>query len=329
MSDAAPPCDVSVAIVTFDSAECLPELLAALREQTGVTFEVHVVDNASRDATRALLARADGIEVTCNAENVGFGRAQNQIAARCRGRHVLMLNPDVRFASDLLARLVGWLDAHPEIALAGPRVLEGDARHEFAPRRSYPGEAMVPLGDDARDGIAWLNGCCLIVRREVLASLGGFDPDFFLYGEEIDLCLRARRAGHRIGWCGEAVVHHLQQRSQTGSSADERARRLFAGIATFWEKHHRASDLRQMLRFQVWTCRALLLAAPLLARVARRWPALAPERVRARGAVCRQRLAALQGRKPSLAELPWPIALRHLVLLRRWIRDGAPPLDDY
>jgi GT2 family glycosyltransferase len=328
MSDAA--CDVSVSVVTYDSARCLPGLLAGLRAQTGVTFETLVVDNGSRDDTRALLARADGIDVTLNEDNVGFGRAHNQTLARCRGRYVLLLNPDVRFASDLLARLVAWLDAHPECALAGPRVLEGDVRREFPPRRSYPGEAMVPLDrDDARGAIAWLNGCCLIARREVLDALRGFDPDFFLYGEEVDLCLRARRAGHVLGFCPDAVVHHLQQQSQTAIGAEERSRRLFEGIATFWEKHHQPADVRRMLRFQSWACRFVLLAAPILPLVARRWPSFDVARIRARGAVCRQRLGVARGARATLRELPYAIALRHVTLLQRWIRDRALPLDDY
>jgi GT2 family glycosyltransferase len=324
--------DVSVSIVLFDSSACLPDLIAALRAQTGVPFETFVIDNASRDAdvARRQLADAQLGDVTWNAENVGYGRAHNQNLARFRGRYVVLLNPDVRFGADLLAHLVRFMDAHLDVAIAGPRVLEGVTRREFQPRRFYPGEGMVPLEPDLdRTEIGWLNGCCLIVRRSVLQALGGFDPDYFLYAEETDLCLRARRAGHRIGWCPNAEAHHLHLQSQLRSDADERSRRLFRGVATFWAKHYRPADVRRMAWFQLWTCRVLLVGRPLLAALARRWSVLAPERVRARRDVCRELMTTNGMRPASLGDLPVRIALRQLALLRRWLVHRHVPLDDY
>jgi hypothetical protein len=331
MTGTAAP-DVSVSVVMFESADCLVDLIAALRAQTDVTLEAFFVDNASRDAdvARRHLAREQLGTVTWNTDNVGFGRAHNQNLARFRGRYVLLLNPDVRFGPEVLAQLVRFLDANPDVAIAGPRILEGGSRHEFRPRRFYPGEGMVPLeaGLD-RAEIAWLNGCCLLVRRTVLQELGGFDPDYFLYAEETDLCLRARRAGHRIGWCPTAEAHHLHHQSQLGSGAEERSLRLFRGVATFWEKHYPPADVRRMARFQVWTCRVLLAARPLLSRVARRWTVLAPERVRARLDVCRELMAGHGMRPSALTDLPVRIVLRQIALLHRWLVHRDLPLDDY
>lgn len=322
--------DVSVSVVTFDSAGCLGDLVAALRAQTGVSFEAFFVDNGSGDATAEMLRGAGFGDLILNPTNVGFGRAHNQNLSRFRGRHVVILNPDVRFGTDLLAHLVGYLDTQPGVAIAGPRVLEGPERREFAPRRWYPGEGMVPLEDRRPHGeIAWVSGCCMIVRRPVLEALGGFDPDYFLYAEEIDLCLRARRAGHRIGWCPSAAVHHLQHQSQPDTSAEERSRLLFRGIVTFWEKHYRPTDVRRMLRFQLWACEVLLSAGPVLRTLSRRWPALAEDRLRARRAVCGERLRARGSRGRLLAELPLRILLRQVELLARWVRQRRLPLDDY
>jgi GT2 family glycosyltransferase len=205
--------DVSVSIVTFESTHCLADLIADLRAQIGSSFEVLIVDNGSRDAdvARRCLGGESFVEVTWNANNVGFGRAHNQNLSRFRGRYVLLLNPDVRFGPELFARLTAFLDARPDVGIAGPRIVEGPFRREFLPRRFYPGDGMVPLepGFD-RGEIAWLNGCCLMLRRSVLEALGGFDPDYFLYAEETDLCLRARRAGVRIGCPTEAHHEHQQ-----------------------------------------------------------------------------------------------------------------------
>ncbi|MGH7894701.1 MAG: glycosyltransferase family 2 protein, partial [Candidatus Binatia bacterium] len=214
--------------------------------------------------------------------------------------------------------------------IAGPRIVEGSSRREFPPRRFYPGEGMVPLepGFDRCD-IAWLNGCCLMIRRSVLEALGGFDPDYFLYAEETDLCLRARRAGLRIGWCPSAEAYHDHQQSQSGSCAEERSRRLFRGVATFWEKHYRPADVRRMVRFQAWSCCLLLAAEPALRALGRRWPALEPTRVRARRDVCREWMAGHGMRPAAFTDLPVSIALRQVALLRHWFVHRRLPLDDY
>ena len=322
--------DLSVSIVTFDSAPCLPDLLDGIRTQTGVTFETFFVDNGSRDATRASLVRQALGAVTLHDENIGFGRAHNRNLGRFRGRYVLFLNPDVRFGPTLFAQLTAFLDAHPDVAIAGPRVREGVARREFPPRRFYPGEGMVALEPGLRRReIAWIQGCCLIIRRQILETLGGFDPDFFLYAEETDLCLRARRAGHRIGCCDTVEVHHLQDQLLWDGDATERLRQLFRGVATFCDKHYGTSDVRRMIRFQYWTCRLLLGLEPTLRIAARRWPRLAPQRVRARLDVCRNAMTRHRMQPASFADLPLRIMLRQLRLLAYAMVHWKPPLDDY
>jgi GT2 family glycosyltransferase len=322
--------DLSVSVVTFDSAPWLPELLDLIRTQTGVSFETFFVDNGSRDTTRAYLARQSLGAVTLHDENVGFGRAHNRNLGRFRGRHVLLLNPDVRFGPELFTRLTAFLDARPDVAIAGPRVLEGAARREFAPRRFYPGEGMVAIEPGLRRReIAWLQGCCLIIRRDVLEKLGGFDPEFFLYTEETDLCLRARRAGYRIGWCDSVEVHHLQDQLLWDAETSERLRQLFRGVATFCEKHYAARDVRRMIRFQHAMCRLLLGAGPALRIAARRWPRLAPQRVRARLDVCRDSMTRHRMRSAALTDLPVRIVLRQLRLLAHGMLHWTLPLDDY
>jgi GT2 family glycosyltransferase len=220
--------DVSVSIVLFDSSACLPDLIAALRAQTGVPFETFVIDNASRDAdvARRQLADAQLGDVTWNAENVGYGRAHNQNLARFRGRYVVLLNPDVRFGPDLLDHLVRFMDAHLDVAIAGPRVLEGVTRREFQPRRFYRAKAWCRSSGSRPLEIGWLNGCCLIVRRSVCrrsaASIG------LPYAEETDLCSRARRRAIASDGVRNAEAHHLHLQSQLRSDADERSRRPFA-----------------------------------------------------------------------------------------------------
>jgi len=124
-------------------------------------------------------------------------------------------------------------------------------------------------------------------------------------------------------------VHHLQHQSQPGVDAEERARRLFRGIATFWERHHTPADVRRMLRFQALACRLLLALGPVQRTLSRRWPALDASRLRGRLAVSRERLAVAPPAAHRLAEVPLGIALRQVSLLASWLAHGAAPLDDF
>lgn len=315
---------VSVAIVTYNSAHTLSTLTASLQAQRGVDFEVLITDNASTDETVELLEELQPGACRRNLENSGYTRAQNQNIARSQGRYVLFLNPDVSFGGELLAQMAQFLDAHPEFAIAGPMVLEGPDGTGFPPRLFYPGEGMSPLEPGwVRTEIAWVNGCCLMIRREVLEELHGLDTAFFLYQEETDLCFRARRRGHRIGWCQAAELQHSGKQSQTHLSKLERARRVYEGNVTFWQKHYPAHKVAAMMRFQVWACRLLLWLSLSVSSL----PGVGREALLARLAVCEE-WQRIHGSKARWAEI-CRVLVRQSQLMARWALRGAYPLDDY
>jgi GT2 family glycosyltransferase len=330
VSGASTDPQLSVSIVTYNSARCLPVFLESLRRQTTVAWEAFFFDNASQDDTRALIQKAGLGELVSSDANIGYGRGHNSNFARFRGRYLLLLNPDLQFGPELFAGLVKYLDAHAEVALAGPRVLEGAARRPFPPRHFYPGEGMIALERGLRrQEIAWLSGCCLIVRRAAFDTLAGFDRDYFLYQEDADLCLRARRAGYRIGYADESVVHHLHRQSQPELSEYEYARRVFGRSAVFWEKHYPPRDVLRIVRFQYWISRLLLGLEP-----ARRWTppwpsVLSAPRLRARRDVCLEWLNRNGHGRVGLTGFPGKIALRHCHVVVEWLRQRRFPLDDY
>ena len=311
--------DVSIAIVTYHSALVLDALTQDLRAQRDVSYEVLFTDNGSTDGTVETLANLWPGRTQANSSNLGYTAAQRQNLARAAGRYVLFLNPDTRFDATLVKQLRHFLDSHPQFAIVGPSVQEGD-RIPFPPRRFYPGEGMLPLlpGWD-RDEIAWVNGCCLMIRREVLDDLGGPDPDFFLYQEETDLCWRARQRGHRIGWCPEATVRHQGKHSQAELNRVDNLRLVYQGNVRFWEKHYAPEAVVAMMRFQLLLCAVLPASGSM--------PGLQSEALHARASVCRDWIA--KNHRP----LHWPTALRIVArqfsLLWRWRRSGVFPLDDY
>ena len=213
--------DLAVIVVSTDQARWLPRCLATLREHAGpLELDIVVVDNGARRETRTLIESAypDVRLVVC--ENRGFGHANNQALDTVDARYVLFLNPDTELLSGTLAEVVATLDARPEIGLAGVRQLDvegtvcptmrrfpsvtrafGDALGlERLPNRpGWLGEREVRLDRyDTEFEDDWTIGSFLLVRREALEGAGRFDERFFVYSEEVDFCLRVRRAGWQI-----------------------------------------------------------------------------------------------------------------------------------
>jgi GT2 family glycosyltransferase len=178
-----------------------------------------------------------------------------------------------------------------------------------------------------RKEYAWISGCCLAIRRAALEQVGGFDPGYFLYQEETDLCLRVRRAGYRIAWCPELEVEHAGQQSQTEFSEYERARKLFEGTAQFLRKHYGTRQLNSMFRFQHLGTSTLLGVSRMLPKSAwLRARPFRPERMRARRDVSREWLDRLGLRTFLLLDpVFWKITLRQLEVFLEYLRSGRFP----
>jgi Predicted glycosyltransferases len=322
--------DVSISIVSYENESCIDSLLSDLRAQRGISWEAFVFDNASSDDTVRLLSKASDVRLFASDENTGYSAAHNRNIAVSRGRYVLVLNADVRFPPDLLARLAEHLDSHSAEALAGPTVLEGNSRQPFPPRHYYPGEGMIELEPALdRSEIAWLNGCCLMARRDVLNELGGFDEDFFLYQAETDLCLRARRAGHSLGWVKDVTVHHLHRQSQRNISEYEYSRRLFEGSSVFWRKHYSPADVVRMARFQILMSASVIPLDKPLSLLGVLPTTLSRDRLRARRDVCRRLLSFFPTTRDNHSSFGTRIASRQSRLALEWMRQRRFPIDDY
>jgi GT2 family glycosyltransferase len=242
---------VSAVVVTYNSAACIEACLASLQRQEHVLNEIIVVDNQSADHTVELVRNCDpGIHLLTNQSNVGFGRACNQGADISHGRYLYFLNPDARFErQDGLRQLCHVMELNPNWGLAGTRILSPDGTNEAAPALDYPSQRHCRRDFSRLPGkIAWVLGASMFMRREVFAALGGFDPQFFLYSEETDLCLRVRQHGLEIGFVPEVTVRHIGQVSERGNDQYETRLRSMTGLHRFWAKHYPAGDVVRMVR---------------------------------------------------------------------------------
>lgn len=222
--------DLSVIVVSYNTAGLLPEMLDTLRASfAGYSAEIIFVDNNSSDDSVEVIRRiSPHSKLIVNAENVGFGRANNQALVHAQGRYVLLLNTDAFVAPNALAVSVGYLDRNPACGILGVRLIGRDgilqpcarffptALNLFLQRsglaRFAPGVQMVD--DMAWDHASikpcdWVVGCFLMIRREVVDRIGLFDPRYFLYYEEVDLCLAAKRAGWEVIFNPDTTVVHI------------------------------------------------------------------------------------------------------------------------
>lgn len=233
MTDAA-DIDVSIIIVSYNTRAMTLACLASIGAQTHrVSTEIIVVDNNSPDGSAQAIGEvAPHARLLARADNLGFARANNLAAEIAQGEHLLLLNPDTIILDRAIERLLAFACAHPEAGICGGRTLHADGRLDptcafarmtpwsllcrttglanlFPSSPLFNSEPMPGWQRDTAREVDVIAGCFLMVRRDLWQRLGGFDPAFFMYGEEADLCLRARALGARPMLAPEATIIHL------------------------------------------------------------------------------------------------------------------------
>jgi GT2 family glycosyltransferase len=209
---------ISVVVVNWRAGERLGACLGSLEAEDAAGLEVVLVDNASPDdSTAAATAGRPWVRVVWAEENGGFAMGANRGAAQATGEVLVFLNPDARLRPGALAALSEALMASTEAGVAGGALLDESGRVQPAWARFGPlAHALLdttPIRALARArrepyGVDWVYGTFMAVKRPVFEALGGFDPAYFLYGEDMDLCHRARAAGARVLYVpGAAAVH--------------------------------------------------------------------------------------------------------------------------
>lgn len=209
-------------MVAFDSAAVLPACLEALARNAVPAL---VVDNASRDGS-AEIAERRGARVLRNRGNEGYGRANNRGARLLDHPYLLIVNPDVVLEAGAADELLAAAARYPDAGLFAPRIHEGEGRLFFQPRSLLSaylpnpgGRLVLPEGDCCAP---FLSGACLMVRRDLFLSFGGFDERIFLFYEDDDLCRRIAESG-----CALVHVHAAVARHGRGRSSAPRPGRIF------------------------------------------------------------------------------------------------------
>jgi len=204
---------VTVVLVTFHSAHCAPELGRALAGFPHVTL----VDNASTDDTlaqfRQHLPRAS---LLANERNLGFGAANNRGIWAADTEFVLLLNPDCVLSAEAVGQLVRCADSYPHAAMIGPQLLDRSGRDDISYTWAPNTWSAQGPGAEAEACVGFISGACMLIRREAMLKIKGFDEGFFLYYEDTDLCLRLAQQFGELIVAPQARVTHLSRGSSGG-----------------------------------------------------------------------------------------------------------------
>jgi len=250
---------LAIIIVSYNSRGELESALHALTDTPPkVTHTIVVVDNASTDSTPAYVREHwPSVRLIASESNLGFSQANNLGIRSTSSELVLLANPDTIVTAAAVERLVSIIDRLPEVAIVGPRIVDGRGRPELSfgamisPWAELRQKILVRGNDRGWGPIAelvdrmtrrprrvdWVSGACLLIRRSDLDEVGGFDPRFFMYAEDVDLCAAVRARGRAVFFAAEPEVVHLRGRS--GASAPVLVRDAYRrSQIAFYAKHH-------------------------------------------------------------------------------------------
>ncbi len=295
--------DVSILVVSYNTKELTLACLNSIASQTrDVSYEVIVVDNASHDGSAELIQSHPAVtKLIALDDNIGFAQANNLAATEAVGEHLLLLNPDTVVIDRAIDRLVGFARCCPAAGIWGGRTLFADGALNpasfwgrmtpwnlfcrasgltgvFANTTLFNGEAV---GGDRRETIRYVDivsGAFLLIERGLWQKLRGFDPQFFMYGEEADLCLRAQEFGAAPLVTPEATIIHYGGASE--KAREDKMVRLLSAKALLIKRHFAPGTRRlgltlnalwPLTRFLVFTVAGIATGASTLRKTATVW----------------------------------------------------------
>jgi GT2 family glycosyltransferase len=231
---------LSIIIVNYKVKDLLAQTIRSLVSADDFDkCEVIVIDNNSRDGSKELIKTdfsfVKYIELRTN---MGFGKACNAAAKKARGKFLLMLNPDTIISKNTLSFGMNYLSKMPEVGILGPKILNQDGSFQFQCRRSFPTPlnafaymtgiskimpkskvfgaynlTYLPIDEECNPDA--VSGACFFIPKSLYLKVNGFDEQFFMYGEDLDLCAKVKQAGYLVKYSPETEIIHFKGRSST------------------------------------------------------------------------------------------------------------------
>ncbi len=259
--------ELSIIIVNYNVKEFLQNLLHSIEKASlNISHEIIIVDNASDDGSVELIReKFPSVKLIVNTENLGFGKANNQALELAKGKYLLLINPDTIVSEDTLDKMIRFFEDSTEAGLAGCKILNPDGTLQLACRRSFPGPwtsfckvtglsnlfpksklfsryNLTYLDEDQTYEVDAISGSFMMMKKETYDKVGGFDEEFFMYGEDLDLCYRIQQAGFKVFYVHTTQIIHYKGESTKRSRLDE-TKVFYDAMHLFVKKHFSSSFL--------------------------------------------------------------------------------------
>lgn len=241
---------VSVCIVNWNTRNLLYKCVQSIRTLTrGVNYEIIIVDNDSKDNSIALVKKyCPECIIVESRENLGFGKGNNKAVRKASGKYIFYLNPDTELITNAIYKMYKCLEDNGTYGAVGVRLVGPDGKIQFTCARTFPtpfrqfsylsmlnrlfpNSRMLSAVEmdywdhsDSRE-VDCISGACIMVRKEIVDQLNGFDENIFMYAEDVDLCFRIKERGWKIYYLATELIFHHE-----GASSKKRADRYFSTV---------------------------------------------------------------------------------------------------
>lgn len=255
---------LTIIIVSYNVRYFLEQCLCSVKESIKDVgdVEVMVVDNASTDGSiQYLKDKFPFASFIANKENTGFSRANNQALRQAKGQYILFLNPDTILPEDVFTKTLAFLDEHPEAGALGVKMIDGGGRFLKESKRglptawasfckmagltaAYPHSKLFAryylghLQENITQPVDVLSGAFMLARKDVLDAEGGFDEQFFMYAEDIDLSYRIQKAGYRNYYFADTCIIHFKGESTKKDA--QYVKQFYKAMHQFVRKHYKS-----------------------------------------------------------------------------------------
>lgn len=229
--------NISGSIVVYNKPDDAYKTVESVLKHTGDNFSLYIIDNASRDKINEMLKKHfDANYIDLN-ENLGFGKGHNKVLDKINSRYHFVINPDILINENTINNLCDFMDAHPDVAIACPKVLHPDGSIQYIAKRRPNFLALVSrrirlpflkglenkylareMDQNIDFEVDFCTGCFFVIRTDVFKEVGGFDPDYFLYFEDADITMRAKQKGKAWYVPSASVVHFWHRETKSSKS---------------------------------------------------------------------------------------------------------------
>jgi len=310
--------DLSIIIINWNSADYLINCIRTIKEHTHLRYEIIVVDNASYDGCMERLSDEHNDVIFLQSdENLGFAGGNNFGFKYASGSVLLFLNPDTEVLNGAIDQLYKWIRRLPDCGIVGARLLNSDGTLQTTCVRNFPtilgqildssiyrsicpkskicGTNVLYQSTDTPSQVDAVSGACLMIKKYIFKSVGGFSSEYFMYSEDIDLCYKVRKAGYKIYYVPTAeIIHH------GGASSSQSQTDFFAVVMIHRSRYQFFKRSRSPLYSKIYRLSVVVSSLLRIGLLLAAWPVM---RSRGKGSGPKRRL------KKWAAVLQWALAL--------------------